>query len=153
GKIDSLSLDKQDRVVAKLSLDKAAAPVGKDVRATARAADLLGEKFVDIEPGNRSDPAPTGTVIPPTRTGLAVELDDVINSVDLPTQQALRAFIVENGKWFVGRHKDIAAYLGALPTALDRSGELLSQFAADNKTLGALVEDSDKVVSSIASEH
>lgn len=153
GKIESLTLDKQDRVVAKLLIDKSAAPVGTDVRATARAADLLGEKFIDISPGNRSHPAPSGTVIPPARTGLAVELDDVINSIDLPTRSALRAFLNENGQWFVGRGNDLGATLAALPGALDRSGELLHQFAADTHALGALVDDSDRVVASIAREH
>ena len=60
GKIGKLSLDSQDRVVAELEIDESAAPVGRDVRAIARAADLLGEKFVDVEPGNRRNPAAPG---------------------------------------------------------------------------------------------
>src|SRR5437773_1219897 len=90
GKIEKLDLDKRDRVIAKLRIDDNAAPVGRDARATARAADLLGEKFVDLDPGDRQNPAPSGTVIPPSRTGVAVELDDLINALDLPTRQALR---------------------------------------------------------------
>jgi phospholipid/cholesterol/gamma-HCH transport system substrate-binding protein len=152
GKIDKLELDSQDRVVATLLIDKSAAPVGRDVRATARAADLLGEKFVDLEPGNRQDPAPSGTVIPPSRTGLAIELDDVINAVDLPTRTALRAFIAEQGEAYVGRGRDINATLAALPWALDRSGALLGQFATDNRALARLVDESDRVVGAVARE-
>jgi phospholipid/cholesterol/gamma-HCH transport system substrate-binding protein len=152
GKIDKLTLDKQDNVVAKLKIDKSAAPMGRNVRATARAADLLGEKFVDLEPGNRADPAPSGTTIPPSRTGLAVELDDVINAVDLPTQQALKAFINEQGTAYVGRGHDLGALLAALPSSLDRTGELLNQFGSDNAALGRLVEESDRVVGSVARE-
>jgi len=152
GKIESLELDKSDLVVAKLAIDKSAAPVGRDVRAIARAADLLGEKFVDLEPGNRSRPAPSGTTIPPSRTGLAVELDDVINALDLPTRQALRAFINEQGAWFVGRHNDLAQTLAALPGALDRTRALLTDFGADNAALGRLVEESDRVVGAIAGQ-
>jgi phospholipid/cholesterol/gamma-HCH transport system substrate-binding protein len=152
GKIDKLELDSQDRVVATLLIDKSAAPVGRDVRATARAADLLGEKFVDLEPGNRQQPAPSGTVIPPARTGLAIELDDVINAVDLPTRQALRTFIAEQGVAYVGRGRDIGATLAVLPWALDRSGKLLDQFATDNRALERLVDESDRVVTSVARE-
>lgn len=152
GSVESLDLDDRDRVVAKLRVDGSAAPVGRGVRATVRAADLLGEKFVDLEPGDRRDPAPSGTRIPPQRTGLAVELDDVINTLDLPTRQALRAFLAENGRWFVGRDGDIAATLAALPGALDRSGALLREFATGNAALGRLVEESDRVLEGVARE-
>jgi phospholipid/cholesterol/gamma-HCH transport system substrate-binding protein len=152
GKIDKLELGEGDVVVAKLLLDESAAPVGRDVRATARAADLLGEKFIDLEPGDRRRPAPSGTVIPPRRTALAVELDDVINAIDLPTRQALRAFLNEQGSWFVGRGNDLGAALAALPGSLDRSGRLLAAFATENATLGKLVEESDRVLAAVAGE-
>jgi phospholipid/cholesterol/gamma-HCH transport system substrate-binding protein len=153
GKIAKLELDSQDRVVATLDIDKSAAPVGRDVRATARAADLLGEKFVDLQPGDTKNPAPSGMVIPPSRTALAIELDDVINAVDLPTREALRVFITEQGTSYVGRGRDIGATLAALPSSLDRTGELLNQFATDNRALGRLVDESDRVVGSVAREH
>src|SRR2546422_9228128 len=41
GKIADLTLDKHDLVVAKLRIDRGGAPGGRDVRATAPAADLL----------------------------------------------------------------------------------------------------------------
>jgi phospholipid/cholesterol/gamma-HCH transport system substrate-binding protein len=153
GKIGKLSLDSKDRVVAELDIDKSAAPVGRNVRATARAADLLGEKFVDVEPGNAHDPAPSGTVIPPSRTAISVELDDVVNAVDLPVQKALATFINEQGKAYVGRGGDIAGVLAVLPRTLDRTGRLLDQFAADSHTLGRLIDESDRVVGSVAREH
>jgi phospholipid/cholesterol/gamma-HCH transport system substrate-binding protein len=152
GKIDKLELDSQDRVVAKLRIDESAAPVGRDVRATSRAADLLGEKFIDLEPGDRQHAAPSGTVIPTARTALAVELDDVVNALDLPTRQALRVFINEQGAAFVGRGRDLRALLAALPPSLDRTGTLLAEFARDNQALGRLVDQSDRVVGSVARE-
>jgi phospholipid/cholesterol/gamma-HCH transport system substrate-binding protein len=152
GKIEKLELDDQDNVVAKLKIDDSAAPMGANLSATARAADLLGEKFVDLEPGDRSKPVPSGTTIPTSRTGLAVELDDVINAVDLPTQQALKVFVNEQGTAYVGRGADIGAILAALPPALDRTGALLNEFSTDNKALGRLVEESDRVVGSVARE-
>jgi phospholipid/cholesterol/gamma-HCH transport system substrate-binding protein len=150
GKIESLDLDKQDNVVAKLRIDGSAAPVGKDAHATARAADLLGEKYIDLQPGNTRDPAPSGSVIPPSRTGLAVELDDVINALDLPTRDALRVFLNEQGAAYVGRGNDLGAMLAVLPHSLDSTRALLDQFSADNRALGQLVDTSDRVVGSIA---
>ncbi|MEA2666874.1 MAG: phospholipid/cholesterol/gamma-HCH transport system substrate-binding protein [Candidatus Eremiobacteraeota bacterium] len=152
GKIGKLSLDSHDRVVAELEIDKSAAPVGRDVRATARAADLLGEKFVDVQPGNRRRPAPSGTVIPPARTAISVELDDVVNAVDLPVRRALATFINEQGAAYVGRGGDIAATLATLPRTLDRTGKLLDEFASDTRALGNLIDESDRVVASVARE-
>jgi virulence factor Mce-like protein len=152
GQIESLDLDKRDLVVAKLRVDKSVV-VGTDVRATARSADLLGEKFVDLVPGDTRHPAASGTVIPPSRTSLAVELDDVINAVDLPTRRALQVFINEQGSAYVGRGKQLGATLAALPGALDRTGALLDAFAQDNRALDRLVVESDRVVGSVAREH
>ena len=152
GKIGKLSLDSQDRVVAELEIDESAAPVGRDVRAIARAADLLGEKFVDVEPGNRRNPAPSGTVVPPARTAISVELDDVVNAVDLPVRKALATFINEQGTAYVGRGGDIAGTLAVLPHTLDRAGRLLDEFAADSVALGRLIDESDRVLASVARE-
>ena len=152
GQVESLSLNAQDQVVAKLGIDSSAAPVGRNAQATVRAADLLGEKYVDLQPGNRQDAAPSGTTIPVARTGLAVELDDVLNSIDNPTQTAVRIFINEQGRAFVGRGGDLAATLSVLPTSLDQTGQLLGQFSQDNQALGRLVEESNRVVASVARE-
>lgn len=150
GKITSLELDHRDRVVAQLRVDDTAAPVGAGARATVRAADLLGEKFVDLQRGDMRHPLPSGGMIPPTQTADSVELDDVLNTLDMPTRDALRVFLGEQGAALVGRGRDLGALLQALPTSLDRSGRLLAQFAQDNRALGRLVSESDRVVAAIA---
>ena len=152
GQVESLSLNAQDQVVAKLGIDSSAAPVGRDAHATVRAADLLGEKYVDLQPGNRQDSAPSGSTIQVARTGLAVELDDVLNSIDNSTQTAVRVFINEQGRSFVGRGGDLAATLSVLPSSLDQTGQLLDQFSQDNQALGRLVEESNRVIASVARE-
>jgi phospholipid/cholesterol/gamma-HCH transport system substrate-binding protein len=152
GKVSDLELDSHDHVIATLDIDKRAAPIGRDATATVRAADLLGEKFVDLVPGNRSDPAPSGSVIPLARTGLAVELDDVLNALDLPTREGLRAFVNEQGTAFAGRGQDLAALLATLPPSLDRTQELLAQLGQNNAVLGRLVDESDRVVAAVSQQ-
>jgi phospholipid/cholesterol/gamma-HCH transport system substrate-binding protein len=152
GQVESLDLGPHDYAVAKLRLESSAAPMGRNATATVRAADLLGEKYVDLQPGNRSDPAPSGSVIPPNRTGLAVELDDVLNSLDTQTRDALHAFINEQGSAFVGRGGDLAATLAVLPPSLDQTQQFLAQFGRDNAALGRLVDESDRVVGAVVSQ-
>jgi phospholipid/cholesterol/gamma-HCH transport system substrate-binding protein len=135
-----------------MAIDPSAAPVGRDASATVRAADLLGEKYVDLVPGNRRDPAPSGATIPIARTGLGVELDDVLNSLDPPTRDMLRAFLNETGAAFAGRGQDLASLLAVLPPSLDQTRQLLSQLAQNNAALGNLVSESDRVVESVTAQ-
>ena len=152
GEVESLKLGPHDYAVAKLGIDKSAAPVGQGARATVRAADLLGEKYVDLDPGDRTAPLTSGAVIPPARTGLAVELDDVLNALDVQTRDNLHAFINEQGSAFVGRGGDLAATLAALPPSLDQTRQFLTQFGSDNAALGRLVDESDRVVAAVAAQ-
>jgi phospholipid/cholesterol/gamma-HCH transport system substrate-binding protein len=152
GKVSNLKLDKQDHVIATLELDKSASPIGPDARATVRAADLLGEKYIDLQPGNRSNPVPSDSTIPLARTGLAVELDDVLNAIDVPTQAALHTLVNEQGLAFADRGQDLANVLATLPPSLDQTQQLLSQLAQNNGTLGRLVSESDRVVAAVTAQ-
>jgi virulence factor Mce-like protein len=152
GRVASLSLGRNDLAVAKLELDRSAAPIGRDASATIQAADLLGEKYVALDPGNRQDPAPSGTVIPPARTGLGVELDDVLNAFDPSIQDALRSFLNEQGTAYVGRHQNLAALLSVLPQSLTQTRQLLAEFGQDNAALGQFLDQSDQVVTAVAGQ-
>ncbi len=152
GQVESLELGPHDYAVAKLAIDPSAAPMGRDARATVRAADLLGEKYVELQPGNRHDPASSGSAIPPSRTGLSVELDDVLNALNVQTRDALHAFINEQGSAFVGRGGDLAATLAVLPPSLDQTQQFLAQFGHDNAALGQLIDESDRVLASVVQQ-
>jgi phospholipid/cholesterol/gamma-HCH transport system substrate-binding protein len=148
GTVSGMQLESNDHVLVTMNIDNSAAPVGTDATATVRAADLLGEKYIDLVPGNRNDPAPSGYTIQLSHTGLAVELDDVLNAIDLPTQQALRAFLTEAGTAF-GDPNTLAATLAALPPSLDQTKQLLSQLGQSNATLGRLVDQSSRVIAAV----
>jgi phospholipid/cholesterol/gamma-HCH transport system substrate-binding protein len=152
GKVKKVELGDGDLAIADVRIDEDAAPLGRDARATVRAVNILGEKYLDIEPGDARDPAPSGAVIPAARTGVAVELDDVIDTLDLPTRAALNVVLDEGGRGLAGRGSDLASTVAAMPSALDRSGELLRQLGADNRALGRLVDESDRVVAGVAKE-
>lgn len=152
GRVADLRLDGRDLAVAELRLDPAVAPVGAGASAVVDTDGFFGERFVQIDRGDVSRPAPSGTVIDATRASVSTRLDDVVDALDFDTQEALRAFLNEQGAAVVGRGRDLAAVLAALPPALDRTGELLDQFATDNRALGRLIESSDRVVAEVARE-
>jgi phospholipid/cholesterol/gamma-HCH transport system substrate-binding protein len=152
GKVEDVSVEKGDRVMARLRLEDSVAPVGRDVRASVQVDGLFGERYVEIKPGDTTRPAPSGSTIPKSRTSVSVRVDDVLDAIDLPTREALGVFLREQGVALVGRGRDLGAMLAALPPTLDSTGQLLGDFARDNRTLGRLVQESDRVVGSVARE-
>lgn len=152
GHVEQLSVTRADRVRAVLRLDEEAGPVGPDARAVIRSANLFGEKFVDLQPGDTSRPAPSGSSIPLRRTEVPVELDEVLDVLDEDTRAQLAVLLNEAGAAMAGRSADFNAMLDALPAALDRTGRLVGEFARDNQALARLVRRSDRVLRAVVRE-
>src|SRR5206468_1533220 len=127
-----------------------AAPIGRNARAVVRSANLFGEKFLDIRPGDLEHPVPSGAVIPLSRTSEPVEIDDLLDVLDRNTRARLAILLNEAGAAFAGRQADFNAAINALPNTLDDTGRLVREFAADNRALGDLVGRSDQVLQTLA---
>ena len=152
GTVEQVELGPDDRAVAELRLDDAVAPVGWDATAAIRPSNLLGEKYVDLEPGDTSRPAPSGMLIPRARTATPTELDDLLAVLDGETRVALGIFFEEQGRALGGRGPDLASMLVRLPPALDETRELVAGLGRDNRALGRMIEESDRILSSVARE-
>jgi phospholipid/cholesterol/gamma-HCH transport system substrate-binding protein len=152
GKVTHVELGAGDRAIVEAHIEDGAAPLGAGARATVRAVNLLGEKYLDLDRGDMRHPDPSPATIPAARTGVAVELDDVLDTLDLPTRAALNVVLDEAGRGLGGRGRDLASLLSALPSALDRTGELVRQVGSDTRALGRLVDESDRVVGAVAAQ-
>lgn len=150
GRVAAIDLDASDNAVLTLEFDESAAPIGADAKAAVRPVNLLGEKYIDLDPGDLRRAAPDGSAIPPDRTSTPVELDDVLNMLDPDTRAGLRVLIAETGMALQGRGTDFNQFLSELPPALDELRELLRSVAGDNDRLQGIVRDSDAVVTSLA---
>ncbi|MCW3041155.1 MAG: Virulence factor Mce family protein [Solirubrobacterales bacterium] len=151
GKVVDVQLDKADHAVAVLQLDEEVGPIGTDARAAVRASNLLGEKYVDLTPGNADlRPASSGFEIPRARTTTPSDLDDVLSVLDADTRVALSAFLVSQGQALVGRGRDLGTTLLRLPPTLDAVGLLVNGLALHNRALGQLVERSDRILATAA---
>jgi phospholipid/cholesterol/gamma-HCH transport system substrate-binding protein len=151
GKVTKISLLPDDTVNVQMKMDKEAAPIGQNASAKVRPVNLLGEKYVDLEPGDISKPEPSGAVIPASRTAVPVEVDDVLNVLDPDTRTALRLLINESGLALAGRGTDFNRTLTDLPPALDEAKKVVSQVAAENKNLETAITQGNKVIHSMAS--
>jgi phospholipid/cholesterol/gamma-HCH transport system substrate-binding protein len=149
GTVKKLELTRDDRALVTMELDPETVPVGAGARAHVRPVNLLGEKYVDLDVGELHRPQPSGTTIPLARTGVAVELDDVLNMLTPDTRGALRILINEAGVSMAGAGADFNGLLDELPPALDKVEDLLAQLGAESHTLRRLITQGDRVVGSM----
>jgi virulence factor Mce-like protein len=149
GKIKSLKLDRADHVRAVLELDAKAAPVGRDASAAIAAENLLGQKQVQILPGDRTRPAPSGFTMPPSRVERTTDLDQVLDVLDPTARARLRILLNEAGAAVLGRQGDINDVIAQMAPGFADASRLLGQLVGDNHTLARAVTNSSAFISSL----
>src|SRR5438477_75398 len=125
GSVQDITLDGNQTLVT-VALDDAYAPVHSDARVTVRPKSLLGEKYVALDPGS-AGLLSSGARLPQTQVARAVELQDVVNSLDAPTREKLRTLVISLGGGLAGEGLAISRTLAtntdlvvADPTTFDR---------------------------------
>ena len=152
GEIASLTLLPGDIAQATVHLKKDAAPIGQGAIARVRPVNLLGEKYVDLNPGNAAAPLRSGSIISQNVTGGPVELDDLFNMLDSGTRARLRILINESGVGLAGRGADFNTLLANLPPALDDTKKVLDEIRAQTATLKSAISSGDADLASIAAK-
>ena len=153
GKVVALDVNGDDEVAAELKIDDASIhPIGRDARVVVQVDGIFGERYAELERGDTSKPMASGGTIPVRRSSVSVRLDDVLDTADLPTREALAVFLNEQGLAVNGRGRDLGSMLKALPPSLDSAEQLVADFSSDNRALGRLIEESDRVVGEVARE-
>jgi phospholipid/cholesterol/gamma-HCH transport system substrate-binding protein len=153
GRVD-LHLAKDDQVVAEVTLDDGAGPVGSDARASIEAQNFLGRKKVVLLPGHPSrGAAPSGWTMPADRIGTPTDLDQVLGVFDANTRTRAKIVLNELGAAVVGRRVDISTLLKEFPVGLEHSSAVLQALKTDDATMDDLLTRSDRIVAAIAPEH
>lgn len=152
GKVTSLRLGPHDEVDVRLALEDGHDVVGQDAAARIVATNLVGEKYVELDPGTASDPRPSGTWLAGDKVGTSVDLDQVLDVLDAGTRTRLAVLINETGFALTHRRTDFNAFLGILPPALDAGRRLVSDLASDNHTVGEVVDQAHGLVARVNRE-
>lgn len=148
GTIQNVSVNRQGLAVVTMKLSHGAYPIGSGATAMIKPVNLLGEKYVDLNPGNLNMPQPSGSVIPASRTDNSVDLDQILDMLDPTTAARLRIMVNEAGVAVAGRGSNLNALLVALPGSLQQLGTMISGFSQDNEQLRALIQAGQRVISS-----
>jgi phospholipid/cholesterol/gamma-HCH transport system substrate-binding protein len=116
GKVKSIELSNQgDYADATIELDSQYAPIPENTRAILRSKTLLGETYVELTPGSKSDPSlPEGGSLPPAQVANSVQLDEVFRTFGKQTRQNFRAWMEGSAAALKGRGADFGQALSEL---------------------------------------
>jgi virulence factor Mce-like protein len=166
GSVDSLDVTKDKKAAVVLRIEKSGfSPFHADARCTIRPQSLIGEKYVQCEPG--STKAPELGEIPDGRAGAGqhllplkndfgggtsspVDLDLVNNTLRRPFRERLAILLREFGTALGGRGDELNEAIHRANPALRETDEVLAILASQNRTLSQLAVDSDRVLAPLA---
>jgi phospholipid/cholesterol/gamma-HCH transport system substrate-binding protein len=144
GQIRIVTLE-NGRARVDMDVDPSTLPLHTDATAKIMPVSLLGERYVQLDRGDDAAPlADRSAVIPIERTGAAVDLDHLLNTLDDPTSTALASLVTTLGEGTAGQGDQVAAALAALEPAMRSTGELSGLLDQQNALLDHLVVQAEK---------
>jgi ABC-type transporter Mla subunit MlaD len=155
GSVKAVRLTPDHHARLELEVKREFGPFRRDAECTIRPESLIGEKFVDCNPGTpkapplagRGDAAPA---VPLERNSSPVDLDVVFAALRLPYRQRLTLLVNELGVGLAGRPAELNAAIRRANPALKRANEVLAILDRDRGTLGHLIDASDSVLAELA---
>jgi virulence factor Mce-like protein len=152
GTIKAISLD-QKSLNAIVTIQVTRSGFGQfhqDASCASRPESLIGEYFVDCNPGSSGPVLKAGSTIPVSHTQSTIPADLLQDTMRLPYRQRFTLIVNELGAAAAGRSGDMKAALHRAVPALDQTNNLLNLLANDSTTLQALTKDSNSVITALA---
>lgn len=150
GSIKELNLDpKTASAIAVVGVDKPEfAALTRDTTCTIKPQSLIGEYFMDCQPGKGARLAQGGT-IPIANTSGTIPPDLVMNILRLPYRQKLSIILGELGQGFAARGGDINETIRRAIPALRDTDNVLRILSDERQTLAQLTRDGDTVIGAL----
>jgi virulence factor Mce-like protein len=125
-------------------------PIKTDVSCETRPQSLIGEYFIDCNPGRNETVLKPGSTIPVTSTFSTIPADLVNNVLRLPQRERLRILLNELGVGLAARGSDVNQVIRRAVPALRETDRLLALLADESRTITDLTVNADTVVSALA---
>lgn len=163
GRIESMEVTPDNKAAIVLRIDKAGFDAFRaDARCTIRPQSLIGEKFVECDPGSADAPPleviPEGEegagqyLLPLERTSSPVDLDLINNTMRRPYPERLSLLLAEFGTGLAGRGEELNEAIHRANPALRETDRVLATLAEQNGVLARLARDADAVLEPLARE-
>jgi len=136
---------------ATIEIDHQYAPISARSRAILRAKTLLGETYIEITPGKKTDPRlPEDAVLKSSQVLPTTELDEILRALDPQTRKDLQKVLGGFAHGLDGRGQDLNAALGNLAPFADDSAQVLRVLDSQHHAVKRLVRDTGQVLDAIS---
>jgi phospholipid/cholesterol/gamma-HCH transport system substrate-binding protein len=125
------------------------ADLRKDARCEIRPQSLIGEYFVDCQPGTSDERLPDGGRLPVEQTSSTIAIDLVNDVLRRPYQDRLRLIVGELGAGLAGRPGDLSDVLRRAHPALRETSETLGILGRQTDTIEKFIGDAHTVVGAL----
>ena len=155
-----ITADKKAAVTLRID-DEGFIPWKSDARCKIGSQGLIGEKFVDCQPGSSSAKALARIdegdgegerLLPIEQTSSPVDLDLLNDIMRLPYRERFAILLSEFGAGLAGRGEELNEVIHRANPALRETDEVLKILADQNRVLARLARDSDRVLGPLARE-
>jgi virulence factor Mce-like protein len=152
GKLTELKLDrKTNRALVGIEVTQTGfGDLRADTHCDVRPQSLIGEYFVDCQPGTSPRRLRPGAVIPVSHTSSTVAPDLVNNVLRKPFRERFSIIVNELGAAVAGNGQNLNDAIRRASPALRETDRVLGILATQNKVLGNLVKNGDQVIGDLA---
>jgi virulence factor Mce-like protein len=120
----------------------------KDVFCKVQPQSLIGEYYMDCDPG--SSPLPAPATIPVTQTSDTIPPDVVLDILRRPARERFGLILTELGMGVAARGEDLNAAIRRAIPALGETDRVLKILGDNRETLRQLTHDADRVLAGLA---
>ncbi len=162
GTIQSLGVTEHKQAAVTLSIsDLRFAPFHANATCAIRPQSLIGEQYVDCDPGTSNTralakitqgPGQGSHYLPVTQTSSPIDSDIVQDISTEPVRQSLAVIIDELGTGLAARGSDLNAVIHRANPALGDTDRVIKILVQQDHTLARLATDSDAVLAPLARE-
>jgi virulence factor Mce-like protein len=145
----SLTGTEPERVAVEFRVEKPGfASLREDARCEVRQQSLIGEYFIDCQPGRSKRPLPRNTV-PVEQTSSTVPMDLIQNVMRKPYRERFRIIIGELGAGLAGRPDDLNEVVRRAHPALRETSQTLKILADQNRVIADFIRNADRVSAAV----
>jgi ABC-type transporter Mla subunit MlaD len=122
------------------------ADLREDARCEIRPQSLIGEYYVDCQPGASERKLPDGGRVPVEQTSSTIPADLVNSILRRPYRERFRLIVGELGAGLAGRPEDLSEALRRAHPGLRETSETLEILGRQTDTIERFIVDADRVI-------
>jgi virulence factor Mce-like protein len=155
GTVQSVDLTDQRLALVRMQVDSPFAPFRANARCQVRSQSLIGERFIQCDPGTPDAgalPAAAGgtPTVPVERDAAPIDLDLVFDVFREPYRERLAIILNELGAGLDGRGEDLDAIIRSANPGLAEARRVLATLNGQRVDLQRGIDQTDRVLAAIA---